>query len=123
MDVQELLARATDTVTVRRVFGEPIERDGVLVIPVARVRGGAGGGSGTGPAKGTAGAGSGTEPAGDASGSGAGMGFVADPAGVYVVRGGDVTWRPAVDVNRIVLGGQLVGVVLFLTLRSILRRR
>ena len=47
MDVQELLSRATDTVTVKKVYGDPIERDGALVIPVARVRGGAGGGAGT----------------------------------------------------------------------------
>jgi hypothetical protein len=31
-------------------------------------------------------------------------------------------WKPAVDVNKIVLGGQIVAVVLALVLRSILRR-
>jgi uncharacterized spore protein YtfJ len=109
MDVQELLNHAIDTVNVRRVFGEPIERDGSLVIPVARVYGMGGGGGGSAPEQG--------------SGSGAGLGFRASPAGVYVVRDGDVTWRPAVDVTRIALGGQLVAVVLLLTLRSLARRR
>jgi uncharacterized spore protein YtfJ len=109
MDVQQLLTRATDTVTVKKVYGDPIERDGALVIPVARVRGGAGGGAGTDKDQ-------------EASGSGGGLGFTADPAGVYVVKDGDAVWRPAVDVNKIVLGGQLVAVVLFLVLRSILRR-
>src|SRR5215813_10755603 len=33
---------------VRRVFGEPIERDGVLMVPVACARGGFGGGAGEG---------------------------------------------------------------------------
>jgi uncharacterized spore protein YtfJ len=109
MDIEQLLSKAGDSVTVKRVFGEPIERDGVLVIPVARLRGGGGGGGGTGPDD-------------QGSGSGAGVGFTAAPAGVFVVKGGEVSWRPAVDVNRIVLGGQAVAVVLFLVLRSVLRR-
>jgi uncharacterized spore protein YtfJ len=107
MDLQQLFSQITDTLTVRRVFGEPVERDGVLVIPVARVRGGAGGGSGG--------------KTGEESGSGGGMGFRADPAGVYVVREGKVSWQPAVDVNRIVLGGQIAFVALLLTVRAIVR--
>lgn len=110
MDLQQLLTQATDNITVRRVFGEPIERDGALVIPAAHVRGGAGGGTGTGKE-------------GEGSSSGGGVGFRATPAGVYLVRDGEVTWHPAVDVNRIVLGGQLLGLALLLVLRSILRAR
>ena len=82
----------------------------MLTIPVARVRGGVGGGSGTGPDN-------------EGSGSGGGGGFSAEPAGVYVVKDGDVSWRPAVDVNRIAVGGQIVAIVMFLVLRSVLRRR
>ena len=47
--VRETIERATETMTVRRVFGEPYERNGVTVIPAARVQGGAGGGEGEGP--------------------------------------------------------------------------
>jgi len=112
MQVQEILARATDVAQVRRVFGEPIERDGVVVVPVASVRGGAGGGSGRDASK---------EDGGE--GSGAGYGFIAKPAGVYVIKGGDAQWRPALDVGRIILGGQMVGIVALLVLRSMLRRR
>ena len=36
-------------ITVRRVYGEPYEKEGVTVIPAARVQGGAGGGTGEGP--------------------------------------------------------------------------
>src|SRR6185312_9380830 len=46
MDIQELLTHARDTMTVKQVFGEPYEKDGVTVIPVAAVGGGGGGGSG-----------------------------------------------------------------------------
>jgi uncharacterized spore protein YtfJ len=110
MDVQELLSQVTDKVTVSRVFGEPIQHGEVLMVPVARVRGGAGGGTGTSPKD-------------DSSGSGGGGGFEASPAGVYVVKNGNVTWQPAVDVNRIVAGAQVVAVVMALVIRSFLRRR
>ena len=49
MDAQQILDQANDAITVRRVFGEPIERDGVTVVPVAVVFGGGGGGTGQGP--------------------------------------------------------------------------
>ncbi len=48
---------------------------------------------------------------------------MAKPAGVYVISGDTVRWQPAVDVNRVILGGQIVAVVMLLVLRSVLRRR
>jgi len=47
----------------------------------------------------------------------------AEIAGVYVIDGSNVTWRPALDINRIVLGSQIFAVVALLVLRSILRAR
>ena len=108
MDVQDVIAQARDTLTVKRVFGEPYERDGVTVIPAARVLGGAGGGSGE-------------DPQGQGKGSGSGFGMIARPVGAFVIRDGELSWRPAVDVNRIVLGGQLVAVAALLTVRAIIR--
>src|SRR5918997_3543298 len=43
----ELLARLTDNATVRRVYGEPYQRDGITVIPAAEIRAGAGLGRGS----------------------------------------------------------------------------
>jgi hypothetical protein len=43
--------------------------------------------------------------------------------GAFIVRDGDMSWRPAVDVNRIILGGQVVLVVALLTVRAIVRTR
>jgi uncharacterized spore protein YtfJ len=111
MDVQQILGQVKDAATVRRVFGEPIERDGVTVIPVARVAGGAGGGMGQG---------TGSE-ANSGSGSGAGYGMGAAPVGVYVIKDGQVTFQPALDLNRVILGGQIAAVVLALVARSIVR--
>ena len=109
MDVKELLGQVTDNLTVGRVFGEPIQHGDVLIVPVARVRGGAGGGGGTDAAK-------------EESGSGGGGGFEAKPAGVYVVTQGSTSWRPAVDVTRIVIGGQVLAMVIALVVRSIVKR-
>ena len=112
MDVDTLLSQARDTITVRRVYGEPIERDGILVIPAASVGGGGGGGSGEGTKEGQEG-----------TGTGAGFGVRARPVGAFVVRDGEVTWQPAIDVTRIVLGGQLVAIVGFITLRKVIVAR
>jgi hypothetical protein len=40
-----------------------------------------------------------------------------------VVKDGEVTWQPAVDVTRIVVGGQLLALVAILAVRSLFRRR
>lgn len=111
MNATEILEQARETLTVRRVFGEPIERDGVVVVPVASVRGGAGAGSGESG-----------EPAERAGGGGGGWGISARPAGVYVISGGDVRWQPALDLNRVILGGQIVAVIALLVARSVLGR-
>ena len=110
MDVQQLLSKVTDNLTVGRVFGEPIQHGDILIVPVARIRGGAGGGSGTGTGN-------------DVSNNGGGGGFDAKPAGVFVLKSGSVSWQPALDLTRIVIGGQVVTVVVALVVRSILRRR
>jgi len=113
MQPEDILNGIRDVMTVRRVFGEPYERDGALVVPVARVRGGGGGASGslghpeTGP-----------------RGWGGGLGVDARPVGVYVIREGRVSWEPAVDVTAIALGGQMLAIaVLMLVGRRARRRR
>lgn len=115
MDAKELLGQARDAMTVRRVFGDPIERDGTLILPVASVMGGAGGGGGPVPTsvEGAAGA-------GPMTGEGYGFGMAARPLGVYVIRDDTVEWRPAVDRNRQLLLGAFVSVISILAVRAIL---
>jgi len=103
--VDDILGGAREAMSVRRVFGEPIERDGVTIVPVARIRGGGGGG-------------------GDKEGNGgAGFGLVATPAGVYVLEGDSVTWKPASNPSRVVLGAQLLAALAVLAAWSVLRAR
>jgi uncharacterized spore protein YtfJ len=109
MGIAEVLESTRDAITVKRVYGEPYEKDGLIILPAATVAGGGGGGeSDMGEGK---------------EGSGAGMGMGAKPAGAFVVEDGHVTWRPAIDVNRVILGGQIVAVVALLVFRSVYRAR
>jgi uncharacterized spore protein YtfJ len=111
MDAQRIIEQATSAVSARQVYGEPYERNGVVVIPAASVRGmgGGGGGEGNQPDKGTG------------SGAGLGLGFRANPVGAYVIRGDQVEWKPAVDATNIALRVQAGLVVLLVLL--LLRRR
>jgi uncharacterized spore protein YtfJ len=107
------MRHALDSARVANVFGDPIRQDGVTVIPVARVKGKGGGGGGTGPA----------QDGQTRRGRGGGFGLSTKPAGVFVVRNGRVSWRPSVDVNKIVMGGQILAGITVLAVRSILRSR
>jgi uncharacterized spore protein YtfJ len=103
MNVSEMLEGAREAISVRRVYGDPIERDGLTIIPAADVRGGGGGG-------------------GDAQNNGGGgFGVAARPVGVYVVRGDSVRWEPAVDASRIAIMGMLTAIVTMLVLRSVVK--
>ena len=107
MDVLERLEDRV-AVVVDRVVGSPVERDGATVIPVVTVRAAGGGGVGAAP---------------EGEGSGGGWAAVARPVGAYVIRDGEVAYEPAIDVTRIVIGGQLLAALTLLLLRRILRRR
>ena len=48
-DVAALLGNVRESLSVKRVFGDPIDQNGTRVIPVARVRGGGGGVAGPHP--------------------------------------------------------------------------
>jgi uncharacterized spore protein YtfJ len=108
-ELQQMISDARDTLTARRVYGEPYEKNGLTVIPAAAVRGGGGGGGGQ----------HGTED----SGGGGGFGMLARPVGAWVIRGDEAKWEPAVDVTRIVLGGQLVALAALLVVARVLNRR
>ena len=79
--VNELLERIGQTVGQKAqastIFGEPVEREGVTVVPVAKARFGFGGGGG-----------SGTREEGRGSGRGGGGGVVVSPVGYIDVRDG-----------------------------------
>jgi uncharacterized spore protein YtfJ len=109
MKPMELVAEAREAITVRRVFGDPVERDGMTLIPAAAVQGGAGGGGG--------------QDADGAGGGGSGFGLTARPVGAFVIKDGEVRWEPALDLNRTILMGQIGFIVAVLAWRSVARAR
>jgi len=44
-------------------------------------------------------------------------------AGALVISGDDVQWRPAIDVNRIIMGGQLIAAAALLLAATVVRSR
>jgi uncharacterized spore protein YtfJ len=66
------------------VFGEPVEAEGVTVIPVARATWGFGGGTGT-------------RPEAEGEGEGGGGGGSTSPVGFIELRDGKASFRPIVD--------------------------
>lgn len=98
-NVDEMLKGARDAMSVERVYGEAVEVEGVTVVPAAVVRGGGGGGGD------------------DGGNGGGGFGLQARPVGAWVIRDGEATWKPAVDVSRIALFAFLLGLALALRRR------
>lgn len=112
VDVNRMIEGAQDAITVKRVFGSPYETEGATLVPVAAVGGGGGGGGGEGQEEGKSG-----------GGAGGGFGLKARPVGVYVLKDGQVRWQPVIDVNRIAVGGFLLGALGLLTWLSVEKAR
>ena len=96
----DMLSRLADRLgasfTASAVFGEPIERGGVTVIPAARGGFGFGGGSGSDPGK-------------NQSGEGGGGGASMNAVGYIEIKDGSTRFVPAVDPIRV---GRLAGTLL-----------
>lgn len=105
MRVMDIVSEAKSVMRASEVFGTPYEKNGLTIIPAAKISGGAGGG------------GDQHEP----QAGGAGFGVSSRPAGAFVIKGDDVRWLPAFDLNRVILMGQLVGIIALLTLRPLVK--
>ena len=108
-----LAERVGSRAGVQAVFGEPVERDGVTVIPVGRVRWGFGGGGGAG-----GGQGGGARGGAEGEGSGGGGGAMAAPVGYIQISNGTARYTPIgfpVPPVAIVAGG----IAAFLVLRGL----
>ncbi|MQA97927.1 MAG: sporulation protein [Streptosporangiales bacterium] len=111
-----LSSRLGGSATVQAVYGEPIERGGVVIIPVARVSIGFGGGGGQGRSK--------TGESGE--GAGGGGGASATPIGYIEIRDGNAQFKPIRDPLTDVLvpvGALLAGTSVAKLIRTLLKRR
>jgi hypothetical protein len=104
--VSALAERVGARAGVSAIFGDPVEREGVTVIPVGRLRWGFGGGGG----RGTGGD--------EGEGAGGGGGVTAVPAGYIEIRDGTASYR---QVGFPVSPGTLIaaGVAAYLALRGL----
>jgi uncharacterized spore protein YtfJ len=112
MATTDVLGQLIDGITAQRVFGEPVEREGLTVIPAAVLYAGGGTGSTGQPGR--------PSPA---DGEGGGLGVVARPVGAYVIKNGEVSWQPALDLRWVIAGGQLVAAVALVSFALAFRRR
>ena len=81
----------------------PWSETGSTVIPAATVIGGGGSGGGEGVGQPLAKAEAERTRKAAGSGFGSGFGGVMWPAGAFEIRDGRVTWRPAIDLTRVLL--------------------
>jgi uncharacterized spore protein YtfJ len=121
-----LVERLGASASASSVFGDPVEREGVTVIPVARVRWGMGGGSGRGTGAGRGrgrGRGRGKaeetgeptkqgEQAEQNEGTGGGGGVQASPLGFIELRGGQARYRRVHDPLRLAIAGLLLPITI-----------
>jgi uncharacterized spore protein YtfJ len=111
--IERLAERLGGSASAAAVYGTPIERDGLTVIPVANVRWGFGGGGGVD-----------TKEAGSSGGSGGGGGAMAAPIGYIEIKDGEARFRPIKDplsLPAVPLTNVLAGIVGLLFVRSIVR--
>ena len=107
--LERLGQQLSSSATAQAVYGTPVERDGITVIPVARAHYGFGGGGGGGTEEGEA----------AASGLGAGAGVSLTPVGYIELREGRSRFRPI--RSSVVPLVAVSGAIAWLLLRSVPR--
>lgn len=101
MNMPEVLDELRSSIEAKRVYADPVHEDGVTVVPAATVRGGGGGGTD------------------DEGQSGGGFGIAGSPTGAWIVKEGQVTWKPAIDVTKVLVLGELTAIVGLFAWRSV----
>ncbi len=124
MNVTEIInsvtERAKETANVRVVFGDPIETDGLTIIPVASVKISGGGGGGNRNGKDSARQDELEAVTDSDRGMGLGLQVVATPIGYIEIRDGQAQFTDIVDKNKLAFGGLVVGGLLLLTAAKLL---
>jgi uncharacterized spore protein YtfJ len=108
--LERLAERLGISASSKAVFADPVERDGVTIIPVAKVRWGFGGGSGRKRKE---------------QGSGGGGGVQVSPLGYIEMKDGETKYKPIRDpasLVPIVIVGGFTGWMLLRALRKLFRR-
>lgn len=115
--IERLVDRFGGRTGAHTVYGDPVERDEVTVIPVARVRWAAGAGAGWGGAPAGEGV---TAGVAEGEGAGGGGGVIGDPVGYIEIRSSGATFQPIRGVPN-PLAILALGVSLALVIRAVAR--
>lgn len=92
--LDRVVERIGGSAATNAVYGAPVERDGVTVIPVAKVRWGFGGGAGRG-------GGDQGGAHGEGAGEGGGVGMAISPLGYIEIRDGEAQFRRIIDASSL----------------------
>jgi uncharacterized spore protein YtfJ len=114
--LERFASRIGGSVRATTIFGEPVEKGGVTVIPVARARWGFGGGRGSG-------GNNGENQKGEDAGGGAGV--KVSPVGYVEVRDGRARFRPIYDpamVTQIIVASGIVTALLLQGVRQLISK-
>jgi uncharacterized spore protein YtfJ len=117
--LDQLATRLGGRATASAVYGEPVERGGITIIPVAKVGWGFGGGAGRG--RDTKGEGD-----GEGSGEGGGGGAAVRPIGYIEISDGRAEFRRIADASTLLPLAPLfvaAGIGIMLILRGVARVR
>ncbi|MGE5594762.1 MAG: spore germination protein GerW family protein [Hyphomicrobiales bacterium] len=115
--IERLAEKLGGAANARAVYGDPVERDGITIIPVAKVSFGLGGGGGRG-----ADSKEGTFEGGEGGGGGGGLN--AKPVGYIEIRNGQATFVRFKDPAALVpvlIGGAIASWIFARALRTIFR--
>jgi uncharacterized spore protein YtfJ len=117
--IDRLVERLGGAASTSAVFGAPVDRDGVTVIPVARVRWGFGGGAGHG-------GGAQGESQGEGHGEGGGGGMAVSPLGYIEIADGEAEFKRIFDPMTLLFLAPLLlalGIALRITLAVLVAPR
>lgn len=113
MDVKEVIGDVAEKIQknadVKAVFGEPVEKNGVTVIPVSRVKFCGCGKCGTGESS-------------EAGADGLGMHFKNEPAGYIEIKEGSVQYVEIVNMQKVIMAGIALGAFSVFSLYRLLKK-
>ncbi|PVY39637.1 spore germination protein GerW family protein [Pontibacter virosus] len=102
--IERLAQRLGISANASTIYGDPVERDGVIVIPAAKAMYGFGGGSGS--------------KAGE-EGTGGGGGVAIKPVGYIEIKDGNTKFKSIPDPERVIKIIAVSGVMAFFILKSV----
>ncbi|GAC1564861.1 MAG: hypothetical protein NVS3B14_00820 [Ktedonobacteraceae bacterium] len=111
--LEQVLGHLVSSASVDNVFGQPVERDGVTVIPCSEISVGLGMGTGSGP----------VDERGNSTGSGGGGGGGSQgrPIAVIVISKEGVRVEPVLDLTKVALASLTTGAFMLLWLGRLIR--